>query len=47
MKGQDLGKDYLGVGKGFRGLNSKDINNVVENWKETGDCLNSLRKSIT
>ena len=47
MKGQNLGKDYLGVGKGFRGLNGKDINNVIENWKETGDYLNSLRKSIT
>lgn len=46
MKGQVLGKDYLGIGKGFRGLSEKDINQIGKNWKETGEYTKSLIDAI-
>lgn len=46
-RGQELGKNYLGIGKGFRGIkSSKDINTIMDNWKETGEYVNSLRKAV-
>ena len=43
----DLGKNYMRIGKSLRGITSeKDIKTVIDNYKETGDYLNSLNKMI-
>lgn len=42
----DLGKDYLGIGKGFRGLDETKISQIEKNWKESGDYIKSLIKTV-
>lgn len=43
----DLGKDYLGIGKGMRGIRSeKDLEIIKNNFVETGDYTKALVDAI-
>jgi len=46
-KGMDLGNNYFGLGKTFRGVRSDaDIDKVVSNWKELGDYGKGVAQAI-
>ena len=48
VKGTDLGKDYLRLGKGFRGVKSEaDIDKVKDNWKEIGSYAKYIKDMLT
>ena len=46
IKGQDLGHDYLNIGKGFRGLGEKEIDTIKGNWREVGDYVKAFKDAI-